>query len=70
MPYPKVSIFIPTYQQVDYLGKVLDSIAVQSFQDYEVIVNDDSSDDRVQQLVAHYGFGSQLHYFRNLLSAF
>lgn len=65
MSEPKVSIFIPTYQQVDYLRKVLDSIAAQNFQDYEVIVNDDSSDDAVQQLATHYGFGDQLRYFRN-----
>lgn len=65
MSHPKVSIFIPTYQQVDYLCKVLDSIAIQNFQDYEVIINDDSSDDTVQQLTAHYGFGGQLRYFRN-----
>jgi len=65
MPSPKVTIFIPTYQQVDYLRKLLDSIRAQTFQDYEVIITDDSSDDRVQQLVTQYARDGRLHYFRN-----
>ncbi|MBT5491364.1 glycosyltransferase family 2 protein [bacterium] len=39
----KVSIVIPTYKRVDYLSRLLKSIEVQTFKDFEVIVVDDNS---------------------------
>lgn len=39
----KVSIVIPTYKRVDYLDRLLRSIEVQTFKDFEVIVVDDNS---------------------------
>ncbi|MGB0383290.1 MAG: glycosyltransferase family 2 protein [Ardenticatenaceae bacterium] len=65
MHSPKVSIIIPTYKQVTYLRKLLDSIQCQLFSDYEVIVHDDSPGDAVQQLVATYPLDGRLHYFHN-----
>jgi len=63
---PKLSIVIPTYNQTEYLKKVLDSISEQSFNDYELIVSDDSSNGEVKMLLDSY---SQLHdklrYFLN-----
>lgn len=61
---PKVSICIPTYNQVDKLEILLDSIRIQTFRDFEVIVSDDSSTDDVKLLVNHYG-DLQIRYFRN-----
>lgn len=43
---PKVSIIIPHYNQVEYLKRLLPSVASQTFQDYEVIIIDDSTPDR------------------------
>lgn len=37
------SICIPTFNSVDYLKRLLDSIFMQSFSDFEVIINDDST---------------------------
>lgn len=62
---PKVSICIPTNKQVDYLRKSLDSILVQDYQDYEIIVTDDSPDDSVKKLVETYDFNSKLKYYKN-----
>ena len=39
----KVSVVIPTYKRVDYLERLLQSIEVQTFKDFEVIVVDDNS---------------------------
>lgn len=61
---PKVSICIPTYNQVDKLEILLDSIRIQTFRDFEVIVSDDSSTDDVQLLVAQYE-DLQIRYYRN-----
>jgi len=47
----KVSICIPTFNQTEFLKKNLESILSQSFKNYEIIISDDSTDNRVQALV-------------------
>lgn len=61
----KVSICIPTYKQVDFLRLTLVSVLEQSFDDYEVIITDDSPDDSVLNLLSEFNFGSRLRYFKN-----
>lgn len=41
-----VSIVIPTYKRPDYLSRLLESIARQTFQNFEVIIVDDNSPNR------------------------
>lgn len=42
---PKISIIVPVYNTSDYLADCLDSIAAQTFKDFEVLmVNDGSTD--------------------------
>ncbi|MBS1637645.1 MAG: glycosyltransferase family 2 protein [Bacteroidetes bacterium] len=48
---PLVSICIPTYKQVDYLKKCLQSVLSQDFTDYELIISDDTPDDSVKTVV-------------------
>jgi cellulose synthase/poly-beta-1,6-N-acetylglucosamine synthase-like glycosyltransferase len=40
---PRVSICIPAYEQPDYLKVTLDSIIMQDFDDYEIVITDDST---------------------------
>lgn len=54
MNSPFISICIPTYKRTALLKKLLDSIALQSFRDFEVLINDNSPDDSVKELVADY----------------
>ncbi|GAB3649042.1 glycosyltransferase family 2 protein [Ramlibacter alkalitolerans] len=61
----KVSICIPAYRQVEYLRETLRSVAEQEFQDYELIVSDDSPDDSVRALLSEFDFGDRLTYVRN-----
>lgn len=61
----KVSICIPAFQQVEYLRDTLRSIEEQEFDDYELIVSDDSPDDSVRELLAEFDFGERLRYVRN-----
>jgi glycosyltransferase involved in cell wall biosynthesis len=51
---PFISICIPTYKRPDLLKKLLDSIRVQTFTDFEILINDNSPDDTVKDLVATY----------------
>lgn len=54
MNKPLISICIPTYNRPDLLKKLLDSIQQQTFQDFEIIINDNSSNDGVETLVKLY----------------
>lgn len=46
-----VSICIPTYNNPRSFQQCLDSVLMQDYHDYEVIVSDDSTDNRVKQIV-------------------
>jgi glycosyltransferase involved in cell wall biosynthesis len=65
-----VSVIIPTYNRPGHLGEALDSILAQSTPPQEVLVVDDSTDERVSELVGAraQGFsakGVSLRYMRN-----
>ncbi|TCT03965.1 glycosyltransferase family 2 protein [Aquabacter spiritensis] len=60
-----VSICIPAYREIALLEKALDSVVMQRFTDYEVIVADDTPDAAVEDLIRSYDFGGRMHYFRN-----
>ena len=59
---PAVSIIIPTYNRWPMLGAAVESVLVQSYRDFELIVVDDgSTDGTASELVQ---FGSKLRYFQ------
>lgn len=62
---PFISICIPSYKNVDYLKRLLDSIKEQTFKDIEVIISDDSPDDAVSEFIKAYTFNYSLKYFKN-----
>lgn len=51
----KISIIIPTYNEEEYLPKLLESIKSQDFTDYEIIVADAQSDDNTREIAESYG---------------
>lgn len=52
---PKVSVIIPCYNQGAYLDEAVDSVLSQTFRDFEIIiVNDGSSDEATNRLLAEY----------------
>ena len=51
----KISIIIPTYNEEEYLPKLLESIKSQDFTDYEIIVADAQSDDNTREIALKYG---------------
>jgi glycosyltransferase involved in cell wall biosynthesis len=51
-PPPTVSVLVTTYNHADYVRECLESLAAQSFRDFEVIVTDDASPDGTADLIA------------------
>lgn len=48
---PKVSICIPTYNNINEVKHLLTTIKSQTYSDYEIIITDDSSDDAIEDYI-------------------
>jgi glycosyltransferase involved in cell wall biosynthesis len=62
---PTVSICIPAYREPDLLRKLLNSIIIQTFEDYEIIITDDSVNDIVHNVVKDFEKDGRIKYFKN-----
>lgn len=51
---PKIAIIIPCFNQGDYLAEALDSVIVQSLNDWECIIVDDGSTDNSAEIAKLY----------------
>lgn len=60
----KISICIPAYKRPENLQRLLTSIAVQTFEDYEIIITDDSPDDSVTKMIEQFS-ELPISYFKN-----
>ena len=62
MENPAISVVIPMYNAEEFVAECLDSLLLQTFQDFEVIVVDDCSDDKGVEIVESYRekFGERL----------
>lgn len=63
-PSLQVSILIPTYNQAAYLNQAIASALMQDFPSLEVIVLDDASTDKTNEIVQKWQSDSRLTYIR------
>lgn len=61
---PKVSVIIPTYNRAELLKNSILSVLSQTFQDFEVLIIDDSSFDKTEEVVKNMS-GNQIKYIKN-----
>jgi len=61
---PKVSICIPTFNRVNLLSFAIESVLQQTYQDFELIVCDDGSQDSTPQFMSQY-IDSRIKYIRH-----
>jgi glycosyltransferase involved in cell wall biosynthesis len=61
----KVTICIPAYDRPRTIKRLLDTIKFQDFDDFEVVVTDDSSDGRVEEVVRGYSKYFSIIYEKN-----
>jgi glycosyltransferase involved in cell wall biosynthesis len=61
----KVSVYVPTYNNARFLPECLDSILSQSFQDFEIVVVDDGSQDGSNEILLDYQsrYPNKIRYF-------
>lgn len=64
-PQEYVSIMIPTYNRPDYFEQTLRSALAQDYPQVEILVCDNSTDDRTEQLIQKYLADPRLSYWRN-----
>lgn len=51
---PRVSIGLPVYNGEQFLREALDSLTTQTFEDFELIISDNGSSDRTQEICRAY----------------
>lgn len=51
---PTVSVIIPTYNRAHLLGRPIQSVLDQTYQDFEIIVVDDASVDKTEEVVKSF----------------
>jgi glycosyltransferase involved in cell wall biosynthesis len=51
---PKVSVVIPCYNNKDYIQETVQSVLDQTFQDFEIIIVDDGSDEATKKVLANF----------------
>jgi glycosyltransferase involved in cell wall biosynthesis len=54
MAQPKISVLVPVFNGEKYLAECLDSILMQDFLDYELLISDNGSTDGTMALVENY----------------
>lgn len=64
----KISICIPSYNRIHYLERLLDSILIQTFKDFEVVITDDSNDSSVRHLLEKYAGKLPIAYYQNTIA--
>ncbi len=61
----KVTICIPTYEQPEKFQVLIDSILMQSYKNYEIVVSDDSRSQDIKKIVGAIQTECSLRYYKN-----
>ncbi len=63
---PLVSIVLPTFNRAPTLGRAIESVLCQTFEDFELIVVDDRSTDETASLMAEYARHDRIRFLTQL----
>lgn len=64
--YPLVSVFMPVYNQERYVAAALDSVLNQTYDNYEIVISDDCSQDLTPIIVKQYAekFPEKIRFYK------
>ena len=62
---PLVSILMPTHERPQFFKLALESALAQTYRNIEIIVSDNSEDDRTEELIKAYAADERIHYMRD-----
>ncbi len=63
---PRVSIGLPVYNGANYVGEAIESLLNQTFTDFELIICDNASTDRTEEICRAYAQrDARIRYYRN-----
>lgn len=69
MGSPRVTIGVPVYNGEPFIGEALEAIAAQTFDDYEVVISDNASEDNTEGICRAYAARDpRVRYVRNELN--
>ena len=51
---PKVSVILPARNEEEFIGKCLETLSMQDYNDFEIIAIDDSSDDKTGEIIEKF----------------
>lgn len=65
MPFPLISVIIPTYNRANFLHEAIESINNQNYSNLEIIIVDDGSTDNTKKIVKNLGSNLKYIYQKN-----
>ena len=60
-----VSVIIPTYNRAHLIGRAVQSVLNQTYQDFEIIIVDDGSTDDTYSLITSYIRNEKIKYIKH-----
>lgn len=64
MRYPKVTVIMPVYNGEKYIREAIESILNQTFNDFELVIINDGSTDKTEDIVKSYLKDDRVKYFK------
>lgn len=61
---PKITIAIPTYNRAKLLTEAIESVLVQTYEDFELLISDNASTDETKNVVVSFK-NPRIRYHRN-----
>lgn len=63
---PRLSLGMPVYNGENFIGRALDTLLAQTFQDFEIVICDNASSDRTEEICRGYAErDGRIRYYRN-----
>lgn len=64
-----VSIITPSYNTANFIGKTIESVLEQTYQNWEMIIVDDCSQDNTDEVVQQYLVDERIRYIKNKVNS-